>query len=92
LTSVIDRYIGEIKRVTGVIDAHLKKTGTPYLLGDHATFVDLAWIPWFNMATSFLIPGWEWKTEYPLFATWFGSLLERPAVQKTLAKEEFQRH
>jgi glutathione S-transferase len=46
LTSCLDRYGNEIKRVLGVIDAHLKKTGTEYLVGDKCTYADLAFVPW----------------------------------------------
>jgi glutathione S-transferase len=91
ITSAIDRYTNEIKRVSGVIDAHLKKQGTAYLLGDHAIYADLAWIPWFRMATMFLIKDWEYKTELPVFSKWFDALNSRPAVVKTVEKPEFQR-
>jgi glutathione S-transferase len=90
LTSAIDRYSNEVKRVTGVIDAHLKKQGTPYLVGDKVTYADLAWIPWQGMY-GFMIPGWDYATEYPAFAAWAKSLVERPAVKKIYAQKEFQR-
>ena len=42
----LDRYGNEIRRVLGVIDAHLKKTGRQYLVGDKCTFADLVFVPW----------------------------------------------
>jgi glutathione S-transferase len=91
LTSVLDRYKNEIKRVSGVIDAHLKKQGTAYLLSDSVKFMDLAFIPWFKIAGS-LMADWDYKTELPNFAKWNESLSTRPAVTKVYAKEVFQKH
>jgi len=45
LTSCLDRYGNEIRRVLGVIDAHLKKTGSEYLVGDKCTYADLMFMP-----------------------------------------------
>ncbi|KAL1639649.1 hypothetical protein SLS58_007708 [Diplodia intermedia] len=92
LPSAVERYGNEIKRVTGVIDAHLKKQGTPYLLGDKISYADLVWVPWQSLYPIFGIDGWDWKTEYPSFAAWNERLAERPAVKKVYAKEEFQMH
>ncbi|KAL1626094.1 Transcriptional regulator ure2 [Diplodia seriata] len=90
--SAVERYGNEIKRVTGVIDAHLKKQGTPYLLGDNISYADLVWVPWQSFYPMFGFDDWDWKTEHPSFAAWNERLAERPAVKKVYAKEEFQMH
>ncbi|KAF2103055.1 glutathione S-transferase [Rhizodiscina lignyota] len=90
LPSAIERYGNEVKRVTGVIDAHLKKQKTKYLIGDKLTYADLAFVPWFN-ALGFILPEFDWKKETPEFAAWFEGLLSRQSVQTVLAKPEFQR-
>jgi glutathione S-transferase len=90
LTSALDRYGNEIKRVTGVLNAHLKKQGTPYLLGDKVTYADLAWVPW-QKDYAALMPGWDYEAELPEFAAWNKRLLERPSVKKVLAHKDFQR-
>jgi glutathione S-transferase len=90
LTSVLERFNKEVKRVTGVIDAHLKKTGTPYLVGEKISYADLAWIPWYVSLGEFLTPGWKFEEELPHFAAWRKSLLDRPAVKKIYAMPEFQ--
>ncbi|KAF2395916.1 URE2 protein [Trichodelitschia bisporula] len=96
LTSAITRYENEAKRVIGVIDAHLTKKGgrdeVRYLVGDKITYVDLAWLTW-NTVIDMMFPEgtWDWKTEVPAFAKWHLAMLERPAVQKTLGLEAFQK-
>jgi len=85
LTSVLDRYGNEIKRVIGVIDAHLKKTGTEYLVGDKVTYADLSFIPWFWLI---LYPPFvmgegfpqEWETQFPHAWAWNQRLAARPSV------------
>lgn len=87
LTSCLDRYGNEIKRVLGVLDSHLKKTGKPYLVGDKATYADLAFVPWMwlilspphIMGEDFLK---EWEKDYPACWKWISELNERPAVKK----------
>lgn len=41
IPSVLERYTKEILRVNGVIDLHLGKQGTGYLVGDKCTYADL---------------------------------------------------
>ncbi|KAF4313874.1 putative glutathione s-transferase protein [Botryosphaeria dothidea] len=89
--SAIERYSNEIKRVTNVLNSHLKKQGTPYLIGDKFTYADLAWIPWQNIY-SVIADDWDWQTECPEFAAWHKRMNERPAVKSVYAKKEFQLH
>lgn len=85
ITSAKDRYRNEIKRVIGVIDAHLKKTGNEYLVGKKACYADLMFVPWFS-----IVPwltgdeGWDWKKELPTSHAWYERITARPAVKKTL--------
>ncbi|KAF2763992.1 thioredoxin-like protein [Teratosphaeria nubilosa] len=84
LPSAIDRYSAEIKRVLGVVDSHLQKTGRRYLVGDEVSYVDLMWIPWnhmvpFLMGQEFLK---EWKREMPASWAWFRRLDGRESVKK----------
>jgi hypothetical protein len=44
---VLERYGAEIWRVTGVLDAHLKKTGGEWLVGEKCTYADLSFVPWY---------------------------------------------
>jgi len=81
LTSVLERYSNEIKRVVGVIDRHLKKQGTEYLVGDKCTFADLAFVMW-HQTMPRLVDGWDYQTEAPTFHAWNERLQSRPAVKK----------
>lgn len=81
LTSVLERYSNEIKRVVGVIDRHLKKQGTEYLVGDKCTFADLAFVMW-HQTMPMLVDGWDYQTEVPAFHAWNERLQSRPAVKK----------
>lgn len=84
ITSAIERYGTEIKRVLGVIDAHLRKTGQPYLVGDKLSYADLMFVPW-NWLLPFLMEeGFEKECEQsmPHYWAWYQKLQERPSVSK----------
>jgi len=83
LTSVLDRYGNEIKRVIGVVDNHLKKTKGQWLVGEKASYADLAWVPWFWLLPAIMGDGWEkeWQSSYPEAWAWYQRLQERPAVK-----------
>ncbi|KAM3457856.1 hypothetical protein MY3296_000929 [Beauveria thailandica] len=74
----------EIKRVLGVLDTHLAKSGGPYLLGAKVSYADLAFVPHYMMLPLF-VPGYDAAAEYPHFAAWLAALKERPAVKKIAA-------
>ena len=46
-----DRYVGEAKRLLGVLDRHL--AGRSWMLGDTYTIADMAIFPWVNVLNSF---------------------------------------
>jgi glutathione S-transferase len=81
LPSAEARYANEIRRVLGVIDAHLKKHGTEYLVGDKCTFADLAFLSW-NSLLGWLVPDLDTAKEVPEFHAWNERLMARPAVRK----------
>jgi glutathione S-transferase len=87
LTSCLDRYGNEIRRVIGVIDSHLEKHNQPYLCGDRVTYADLAFVPWHWLV---LAPpsimgeefAKEWEEKYPTAWAWHQRLSERESVKK----------
>ena len=85
LPSAEKRYGDEIRRVVGVIDAHLKKQHTDYLVGNKVTFADLSFITW-TALTGWLTPDLNLK-EFPAFEAWNQRLVERPAVKKVLEEK-----
>ncbi|KAH8903017.1 glutathione S-transferase [Coniochaeta sp. PMI_546] len=84
LPSVIQRYSNEIVRVTGVIDAHLAKQKTGFLVGDKITYADLMFVPYYKSLHSFIAPEID-LSGFEHFNAWLGRMLGRPAVSKITA-------
>ncbi|KAI9643611.1 hypothetical protein NHQ30_008233 [Ciborinia camelliae] len=86
LTSAIDRYTNEIKRVSKVLDTAL--TNKEYLVGDRVTYADLAFVPWYwgvaglEPACPGLLKGL--REELPNFGPWLARLEERESVKKAV--------
>jgi glutathione S-transferase len=92
LPSAIERYGNEIKRVIGVIDEHLRRQGSEYLVGDRATYADIMWIPWFQ-ALGGIAPEID-TTQWEAYTAWYNRLVARPRVAAVLAKYkvEIEKH
>ncbi|KAF7185703.1 Glutathione S-transferase-like protein tpcF [Pseudocercospora fuligena] len=91
IPSVLDRYKGEVRRVLGVIDAHLTKTGQDYLVGEKLSYVDLMFVPWHEIAPKLLMgEGFldEWEKTWPKTWDWHQKLMAREGVQRTQALRE----
>lgn len=86
IPSAQDRYKGEIKRVSKVLDGVLAATKSQWLVGDKCTYADLAFVPWYwlLLATEPVAPGLndEVQKENPSLAIWLKKMNERPAVKK----------
>ncbi|KAK2594183.1 hypothetical protein QQS21_008122 [Conoideocrella luteorostrata] len=82
--SAVERYTKEIKRVTSVIDTHLKKQGTEYLVGDKLTYADLMFVPWATAVTPLV---GEHLAEYDAYNAWLKKLTDRPVVSKILKEK-----
>ncbi|KAK0302485.1 hypothetical protein LTR91_022635 [Friedmanniomyces endolithicus] len=90
LPSAVDRYTNEAKRVLGVIDAHLKKTNKPYLVGDKVCFADLMFVTWDHVLPFALGEDdmKDFETNMPhAFARW-QKLEGRESVKKVYADVE----
>ncbi|KAI1660539.1 glutathione S-transferase [Daldinia decipiens] len=86
LQSAIDRYVKEIERVRSVLDMHLSKSSSGWLVGGKMTVADLSWIMWEQIATFFIgLMDINLEGKYPHYDIWYKKLLERPTVQKVLA-------
>lgn len=81
--SAIERYTNEIRRVTGVIDAHLAKQGTEYLVGDRVTYADLMFIPYFEMVPV-MAPGLD-LGEWENTVAWLQRMKARAGVSRALS-------
>ncbi len=73
----IDRYVGETKRLYGVMDQQLGKQD--YLAGDYS-IADVATFPW--------VARWTWHglegglKDFPNVTRWYDAIRARPAVQR----------
>lgn len=94
LTSAIDRYANETKRVLRVINDQLAKQrkqqglrsdDSVWLVGDKCTYADLSFISW-DLLLPDLFPEHEFDVdkELPEFSKWHSILIARPAVKKAV--------
>jgi GST-like protein len=73
----IDRYVGETKRLYGVMDTQLGKHA--YLAGNYS-IADVATFPW--------VARWTWHgldgglKDFPNVTRWYDAIRARPAVQR----------
>ncbi|KAJ6788635.1 hypothetical protein PWT90_10351 [Aphanocladium album] len=90
LPSAAERYVDEIRRVTGVVDKALE--GKEYLVGGRYSYVDLSFLPWFLIA---FLP-WYARTQpgtfadqvvlddFPNVKAWLARILARPVTAQSL--------
>ncbi|KAI0910423.1 glutathione S-transferase [Ustulina deusta] len=85
LPSAIERYTNEVKRVIGVVDGHLVKNGTDFLVGDKLTYADLMFIPYFKAVGKgpLTLMAKDLDTaQWAHYTAWMKRLHDRPAVAK----------
>jgi glutathione S-transferase len=88
--SALDRYANEVKRIVGVIDAHLRKqaaeynTKEPWLVGNKVAYVDLMFVMWDIILRDGQLAGENSLEEFTYWADWARRLRERPAVKKVV--------
>jgi glutathione S-transferase len=99
LTSAIERYDFEVRRIMGVVESVLRKQqqgqkagdSGPWLVGDKYTYADLAFVSWNNLL-EFMYPeksgtGWI-KEEFSLFWDWWQRMLALPSVKLVLEQKK----
>jgi GSH-dependent disulfide-bond oxidoreductase len=76
----LDRYRTEARRLYGVLDRQLQRTGT-FIAGDAYSIADIACFPWVmtHKKQQFDLD------EFPAVRRWFAEVRARPAVQRGLA-------
>ncbi|RYN17212.1 hypothetical protein AA0115_g11938 [Alternaria tenuissima] len=79
----IERYTKEIRRVTSVLEEHLKTQPKgedgPWLVGGKFSFADLSFVPWQYMTYHWLADVVD-ITEYTLVADWIARAMKREAI------------
>jgi glutathione S-transferase len=74
-----------VKRVLGVIDGHLAKQGSDFLVGDKLTHADLMFIPYFKSvgkgAAALMAKDID-TAQWAHYTAWMKRMHDRPAVAK----------
>ena len=76
----IQRYGDEVRRLYGVLDKQLGRTGQ-HVAGDTFSIADIAVLPWIRMHKAQHID----LAIYPHLERWYAATMERPGVQRGLA-------
>lgn len=79
IESAKERYVKEIRRVSGVLDGFL--ADKEYLVGDKFSYADLAFIPWYGVVGMFDI---DLAKEFPNVEAWLNRQKARPSVETAL--------
>jgi glutathione S-transferase len=82
-----DRYIKEINRVTGVLEAHLAKQtpdqdGNRWFVGGRFSYVDIAFSTWQNIVSVRISKDEYDHDSYPQVKKWLETVLALPAAKK----------
>ncbi|PGH19349.1 hypothetical protein AJ80_03989 [Polytolypa hystricis UAMH7299] len=74
----VNRYVNETRRLYGVLDTHLSKSASGFLVGDHISIADISTWGWVSSAA------WAGVDidEFPHLKAWEERLLQRPGVEK----------
>lgn len=74
----VNRYVNETRRLYGVLDTHLNKSTSGYLVGDKCTIADIAHWGW--------VYAGFWAgvdiEEFPALKAWSERMLARPGVER----------
>jgi glutathione S-transferase len=85
LPGVVDRYINEIRRVSGVLERVLQDK--EFLVGGKFSYADAAFVAWYNIVV--LFPDrFNLETEFPLLNAWLERIKARPAIAKILQERD----
>jgi glutathione S-transferase len=79
LPSAIDRYINEIRRVSGVLNRVLQDK--EFLVGGKFSYADVAFVMWYAIMPLFA-DRVNLETDFPLLNAWLERIKARPAIAK----------
>ncbi|CAL5867863.1 uncharacterized protein PFLUO_LOCUS2084 [Penicillium psychrofluorescens] len=86
LPSALERYVDEIRRVSGVLNRSLQNK--EYLVGGKYSYVDAAFVPWFEVAALFWSTEMDLEKSFPHVNSWLNRIKARPAIAKTIDDKE----
>ncbi|OJJ45985.1 hypothetical protein ASPZODRAFT_152237 [Penicilliopsis zonata CBS 506.65] len=86
--SAIQRYVEEIKRVSGVVDTFLSKQEVgeggdgPWLVGGKCSYADLAWVSWqLRVPKHISVEDGYDVNEFPYLKDWLDRMMKREPVR-----------
>lgn len=83
VVSAQERYINEIKRVTGVLEGILK--GKEFLVGGKLSYADVAFLPWYSLVDSPLLAGKvDLAKDFPGVKAWLDRIQASDGIAKAL--------
>ncbi|RDW62515.1 hypothetical protein BP5796_10817 [Coleophoma crateriformis] len=85
LPSVVDRYINEIRRVSGVLNRVLQDK--EYLVGGKFSYADAAFVTWYGIIPLFA-DRINIETDFPFLNAWLERSKARPTIAKILQDRE----
>lgn len=85
LPSVVDRYVNEIRRVSGVLNGVLQ--GKEFLVGDKYSYADASFVMWYAIAPLFA-DRINLATDFPALNAWLERIKARPAISKIIKDRE----
>jgi glutathione S-transferase len=85
LPVIIDRYVNEVRRVSGVLDRVLQ--GKRFLVGGKFSYADAAFVTWYVIVFLFA-DRINLETDFPTLNSWFEAMKLRPAIAKILKDRE----
>jgi glutathione S-transferase len=94
--SAVERYVGEINRVTGVLEGHLQREKDkwesgegPWLVGNKYSYADLAFLSWQTIVTRVIEKGDGFdQDKFPVVKDWVARILKRSAVKVAMGDVE----
>ena len=84
--SAQERYVNEIRRVSGVLNRVLE--GKEWLVGDKYSFADVSFLTWYETVIARVIgDAFDIKKGFPNLQAWLDRIRARPAVVKVLREK-----
>lgn len=80
--SAVERYINEIRRVSGVLNGSLQDK--EYLVCGKYSYVDAAFVPWYEVAALLWSNEIGLEKNFPHVNSWLNRIKARPAIAKTI--------
>ncbi len=82
LQSAQDRYINEIRRVSGVLNRALE--GQEWLVGGKYSYADVSFVTWYESVAAIVADVFDISKEFPNLRAWLDRIKARPAVANVL--------